>query len=279
MKHVYKWMILASLLLVLGVSQFLFAFSHEHTILDNLMKQHVKNGLMDYRSLQQNAAELNRYLEELASVSQSEYTSWNRNQKLAFLINAYNAYTMQSIIQAYPVRSIRRIPNVWDQQTHVIAGVQMSLDQLEHGIMRGQRDQLQGIPGWMRDSFNEPRIHMALNCASKGCPPFPPGAFKPYVLDRQLHIQSQQFVNSSEHVQLDPRSGVVRISELLKWFGEDFIPVYANRGVITRSNRTEQAILNFIYRYISHPQKKAYLQNATYQVQYKAYDWSLNDIY
>ena len=117
-----------------------------------------ERGLVNYAGLQANRQQLDRFNQSLGAVTPETYSSWNEAEKIAFLINAYNAFTLQSIIDQDSIKdSIRDIPGVWNKRTFALAGEQKTLDNIEHDILR--------------KDFNEPRLHVALVCAAISCPP------------------------------------------------------------------------------------------------------------
>ena len=113
--------------------------------------------MVNYQELQANRQKLDQFNQSLARVNPETYKSWSDQEKLAFLLNAYNSLTLQSIIDQNPLKkSIRNIPGVWKRRKFKIAGMEKTLDNIEHDIIR--------------KDFNEPRIHMALVCAAMSCP-------------------------------------------------------------------------------------------------------------
>ncbi|MCP4040708.1 MAG: DUF547 domain-containing protein, partial [Gammaproteobacteria bacterium] len=170
-----KALLLISILLspACGLEQDTYAtvpFNHQHTLFDRILTAYVKGGLVNYKALKSDQDALDRYLESLAVVTQKQIEGWSRQQKLAFWINAYNAFTIKVILehypiarsiladplQRYPANGIRQIPGVWKGLKWQAAGRAYSLDHMEHVIMRQE--------------IVEPRIHFVLVCASLGCP-------------------------------------------------------------------------------------------------------------
>jgi hypothetical protein len=228
----------------------------------NLLQTYVSpSGLVDYTALQANPDPLQAVVAELGAVSLATYEGWSEADKIAFLINAYNAITLQSIVDQAPLKpSIRDIPGVWTAQRHPVLGQALTLDNLEHDLLRKQ--------------FSEPRVHAALVCAAISCPPLRQEPFTGDRLDQQLNDQAQRWLDSPQGLSLDRDQNRVAISSIFKWFGEDWQTQYAAPDQFTGSPK-ERAVLNFIGNYVS-PSDRAYLAEGNYRLDYLDYDWSLN---
>jgi len=219
------------------------------------------DGLVDYVALQANPEPLNEYVAMLGAVSPSIYEIWNDQEKIAFLINAYNAITLQSIIAQDPLRdSIRDIFGVWNFNKHTVMGQAMTLDTLEHEILR--------------KDFQEPRIHAALVCAAISCPPLRREPYTGAELDAQLTNQVEQWLSGPHGLKIDRTQNQVSISAIFDWFGEDWQPQYGIDNAFT-GNEKERAVLNFISNYVS-AEEQDYLRQGNYKLNYLNYDWSLN---
>lgn len=186
-----------------------------HQLWDQLVKAHVKpNGLVDYKGFIREKPKLERYL-KLLSEHAPDRSKWTKNEQLAYWINVYNAYTVKLIVDFYPTKSIRdlgpriKIPlikDVWHYKFFKIAGVEMSLDEVEHGILRKE--------------FDEPRIHFAINCASISCPALLNEAFVAERLEAQLSKVAVSFINDPTRNKLSVQ--VVQLSSIFSWFKGDF---------------------------------------------------------
>ncbi len=229
---------------------------------NNVLQTHVSDrGLVNYQQLQANRQELDRFNQSFAMVSPETYNSWSEQEKLAFLINAYNSFTLQSIIDQNPLKkSIRDISGVWKRRKFAIAGREKTLDNIEHDIIRKE--------------FNEPRIHMALVCAAMSCPILRNEAYTAEELDAQLDDQTRKFITSSQGFKIDRDQNIVYLSSIFKWFGKDWIANYKIENKFTGSKK-EKAVLNFISQYLN-PQDLQYLEQGKYKISYLKYDWSLN---
>jgi len=202
----------------------------DYTPWDRLLQTYVNDrGRVNYaRWQQESASELGQWL---ASVSHTDLQCLERDAAIAFLLNLYNALTIQQVLQRYPIDSIRPkilgIPNwlaflrFFNRKFYTLNEQPLSLNGIEHDILRSQ--------------FAEPRIHFALVCASVGCPWLRPGAYWPDQLEQQLDGDVRQFVHNPEKVRYDAEAGVLYCSKIFKWYAEDFlkeaysIAAYINR--------------------------------------------------
>jgi len=185
-----------------------------HESLSRLLQKHVSTaGFVSYSGFRADSMALNAYLGSLSKCLPS--ATWSRQERLAFWINAYNAFTIKLIIDHYPVKSIKDIGSklaipfvnsAWDAKFFSIGGVQMSLNEIEHSILRKQ--------------FDEPRIHFAIVCASISCPRLLNSAYTASDLENQLHQQTLAFIQDStkNHLSLNR----LELSSIFKWFKSDF---------------------------------------------------------
>jgi hypothetical protein len=221
--------------------------SHEKW--DGLVQQHVReNGFVDYKGFIRDSIQLKGYLEVLEG-SHPNDKFWSREERLAYWINAYNAYTVKLIVDHYPVGSIKEIKNgipfvntVWDIKFIHIEERTYDLNNIEHGILRAK--------------YDEPRIHFAVNCASVSCPNLRNEAYTAEQLDRQLDDQARDFLSDPTKNIIEP--GRVRLSKIFRWYKGDF----TERG----------SLIDFLNRYAPveiQPDAK---------VDYLDYNWSLNDL-
>lgn len=235
-------------------------FSYENY--GKILQTHVNaQGLVDYPGLQANPQPLKDVVAQIGAVAPNTYAAWSDTDKIAFLINAYNAITLESIINQKPLKnSIKDIFGVWNFAKHTVAGDTKTLDDIEHNTLR--------------KTFNEPRIHAALVCAAISCPPL---RQEPYVgakLNQQLDDQVRQWLSNERGLRIDRAQNQVAISSIFKWFGEDWQKSYGTADQFA-GKPTERAALNFISRYVS-PEDQAYLVQGGYKLKYLNYDWSLN---
>ncbi len=220
----------------------------DHSTLDELLKAHVaQDGWVDYQGLKQHATKLDSYLQAVAN---APFDSMGRNQKLALLINAYNAFTLRLILDYYPVRSIKNIPGGkrWDDVRWQVGSHTWSLSQIENEQIRPK--------------FKEPRIHFALVCAAVGCPNLRNEAYQADRIDHQLEAQSRSVHSHGRWFQFEPDQGVVRLTRLYLWYGGDFRQVAGS-------------VLGFAARH-SPDLKRALDTGNNPRIEWLPYDWSLN---
>lgn len=229
------------------------AFDHTHAAFDRVLKQHVHDGLVSYAALKSAPGDLDGYLVQLATVAGSEFAGWPVKERLAFLINLYNAATLKLIIGNYPLQSIRSIgwlPGAaWKQEGVSLFGRKISLDEVEHGLIR--------------KDYRDARVHFALVCAAKGCPPLRNEAFVAGRLETQLDDQGRVFLAQSEKNRIEAATGTVWLSPIFKWFAGDFA---AEAGTV----------LTFATPFFP-PEAQRTLAAGALKVRFTDYDWSLND--
>lgn len=221
-------------------------FSVVHQPWTDLLQKHVDaKGFVSYKGFLEDSLKLNDYLNVLSATPPTD--EWTRAEKLAFWINAYNAFTVKLIINHYPVSSIKDIKkgipfvnSVWDIKFFEIGGMRMSLNEIEHSILRKE--------------FEEPRIHFSIVCASMSCPKLRNEAFTAEKLEQQLQAQAVDFINDSTKNEIEMEE--IRISSIFKWFSGDF----TNNGTV------QEFIRPF--------SQQDFVSSA--KVKYLPYDWNLN---
>lgn len=254
------------------------SFDHSYATYNSLLNRYVKNARVNYEGFINSRAEFETFLRALGSVDKDVFESWTEEQRLAFWINAYNAFTIKAIIDHYPIKrsftlvgifyapsdSILQIKGVWTKLQFRALGNMVTLDEIEHQILRKK--------------FNEPRIHMAINCASISCPDLRNEAYTPEKLEEQLADASINFVNNPDKgVYVNEQSGKVKLSKIFKWFGDDFINNYGSKKLFNNYSLKENAVLNFTSEYIESEEVKEYLMNNKLKIGYLGYDWHLNE--
>ncbi len=236
------------LLLIALVAPVFAGFDHTHARFTEVLKKHVKGDAFDYASLQKYPENLETYLVELSEVTRAELDGWGEDQKKAFLINTYNAWTLSIIVHNYPVKSIKDIASPWKEKRVTILDGVFSLDQIENEMLR-------------RD-FGDPRIHFGINCASIGCPALRAEAFQASKLDSQLDEQARKFLADTSKNRVDAKGGVLYLSSIFDWFKGDFV-------------KKSGSVKKFIAPFLGESDRKAVLSGKL-KVRYTDYDWSLN---
>jgi hypothetical protein len=185
-------------------------------------------------------------------------------QRLAFLINAYNAWTVELILTKYPdLESIKDLGSVfqspWKKKFFRLLGQERSLDDVEHGMIRA--------PG----AFDDPRIHVGVVCASIGCPMLRPEAFTPEKLDAQLDDGMRRFLGDASRNRFDAASGRLRVSKIFDWYGKDFEQGHKGYDSLKATFARHAAQL------AATPDAQAKLRSGDYRLDFLDYDWKLND--
>ncbi|MEO0336933.1 MAG: DUF547 domain-containing protein, partial [Pseudomonadota bacterium] len=191
-------------------------FDHSHKLFTEVLGNFVivsgAKSTVNYKGLKKSPSQLNSYLGQLSAVSKKDYAKFSKEQKMAFLINAYNGFTLKLIIDNYPVKSIKDIGGLfsspWKKEFFKLLGGDMYLDKIEHKILRKK--------------FKEPRIHFAVNCASIGCPALRGEAFTADRLNVQLEEQAKIFLRDSSRNSIKKSKKEIHLSKIFDWFDGDF---------------------------------------------------------
>jgi hypothetical protein len=234
-------------------------FDHSHKAWDSLVKKNVvlleggKASQVRYGAMAQDRAALKEYLDRLSKVSRAEFERWTRAQQMAYLINAYNAHTVEKVLTRYPdLRSIRDFGkifgNPFKDRFFELFGKPFSLDDIEHENLRK--------PG------GEPRVHYALNCASVSCPMLREEAYSADRLERQLEEQAVRFLGDRSRNRF--AGGKLEVSRIFDWYGEDFEPRPAYFARYARLLADD-------------PQAQQLIAEGKAPLRFLDYDWSLND--
>jgi hypothetical protein len=198
-------------------------------------------------------------------------TLQERKQKLAFWINIYNTAVIHGVIELGLEKSVREVSGFFDRVMYEIGNFHFSLNQMEHGILRGNRRHPYGLlkPFRRRDPRMEfaiipfdSRIHFALVCGARSCPPI--GFYEADQIDFQLQLASESFINSSQ-VKILPQEETVVISKIFKWYKTDF-------------GGSDSALIDLLLNFLDEGEKKAFLQQQRdkVRIRYQPYDWNLN---
>lgn len=220
-----------------------------HKTWDTLLQKHVKNGRVSYKAFAEDVKQLDSYLGTLEKV---DISTFSREHKLAFWINAYNAFTVKLILNHYPVKSIREIDRPWKQRIWKAAGEILSLNDIEYKKLRKE--------------LKEPRIHFAIVCASIGCPNLQSFAFSGDRVNNQLDQVARQFFGYHKHffIEEDGPDVTIYISQIFNWFGNDF-------------GKDKNERIAFILSYLEAPVAKKIKKAFSVEMKYLSYDWNLNE--
>lgn len=221
---------------LLGTSSYGQNFDYKNY--GQFLKKYVSvDGKVNYENISKGKPELATIIKQFEKNSPKK--KWSRNEKLAYWINAYNMYTIQLIINNYPLKSIKDIESPWDKEFISIENKNISLGHIEHKILR---------------KMNEPRIHFAINCASFSCPNLKNYPFEPEKLDNQLQVVAKSFINDKTKNIISANE--IKISAIFDWFGDDF--------------KTNGSLIDYLNKYSSTKINK----NA--KINFLEYNWNLN---
>ncbi|MGY5354688.1 DUF547 domain-containing protein [Wenyingzhuangia sp. IMCC45467] len=229
------------LLFILFIS---FTSFSQSTLWNQLLQKHVdQKGWVNYDGFKNDSIKLNQYLSYLANTQPDDH--WSHNKQKAFWINAYNAYTIKLILNHYPLKSILEIKkddkNAWEIPFVKIGSKTYTLNDVEHKILRKK--------------YNDPRIHVGVNCASISCPQLSNIAFTEKNIDSLLTTQMKSFINDSDRNNISLNK--IELSQIFNWFKDDFTQ---QTDLITFINQYSNITIN---------------NGAT--IDYKEYNWNLNN--
>ncbi|MDQ2780679.1 MAG: DUF547 domain-containing protein [Pseudomonadota bacterium] len=263
------------LLLMFGLPSFASAqnaaaFDVTHDAWTRLLKQHVKlidggkTSRVDYAGLAADASALKAYTASLSAVSPAAFAAFDKPQRMAFLINAYNAFTVELVLTAYPkLNSIKDLGSLfqspWKKSFVPLLGKTMSLDEIEHDNLRA------------RGRYDDPRIHFAVNCASIGCPMLREEAYVASRLDSQLDEQVRRFLSDASRNRYDPSIDKLRVSKIFDWYGDDFRQ--GHRGIVSLPAFFAAHADDLADK----PAGRQRVRSQQVPVEFMDYDWALND--
>jgi Protein of unknown function, DUF547 len=252
-------------------------FDHSHAAWTALLKKNIvvvdagRTSQTRYAGFAQDRAQLKAYLDSLSKVTESEFSGWSKPQRMAFLLNAYNAFTVEKILTRYPdIKSIwdfgRVFGNPFKDRYFTLLGREGNLDGIEHEMLRKK-----GV-------YDEPRVHFAVNCASIGCPMLREEAYVAERLDAQLEEQAVRFLSDRSRNRYNAKTGALEVSKIFDWFKEDWTSGY--RGFEGRQSPI-QSREQYFARYAklladgAEPQKR--VEEGKASLGFLEYDWTLND--
>jgi len=243
------------------------AYDPQHAIWSKLLGSRVKQGVVDYVGFKSDSVELARYVDQIGEVTKSEYEAWPREAQMAYLINAYNAFTVKLVADFYPVESIRDIgekvggnlfnkkSKQWKVSEYLVGGKKVvframgkpvTLDEIEHENLRAK--------------FKDPRVHFTLVCGAVSCPFLRSEAYVASKLEAQLEAQGKDFLADPFRNRYDDKKEILFVSKIFDWFNGDF--------------KAHGDLLTFLKKYLP-AETLAKVKEKT-PIEYLDYDWSLN---
>ncbi|RDV13709.1 DUF547 domain-containing protein [Pontibacter diazotrophicus] len=212
-----------------------------YTALSQLLQKHVVEGQVNYRSLQKDKGELQRLVQQIARYNVKGASAAERK---AFYMNAYNVLVLQQVLSHYPLKSVMDVPGFFDKQQFNVAGERLTLNELEKQKLLAP--------------YRDARVHFALVCAARSCPPLLNKAYTPAQVEAQLEDQAKRTLQSSTFIKVQDSSKKVLVSEIFKWYEQDFM-------------QEAPSIAAYINRYRQNNLPPGY------RLAYYTYNWDLND--
>jgi hypothetical protein len=246
------------------------ALDQDHAAWTALLRKHVvplrggQASQVRYAGFKADRAALLAYRESLSAVGEAAFKAFGKPQQMAFLINAYNAFTVELVLTRYPgLESIKDLGSVfnspWKPKWIPLLGGRVSLDDIEHGMLRE------------RGRFDDPRVHFAVNCASIGCPALREEAFVAERLSGQLDEQALRFISDRNRNRFDTAAGRLEVSKIFEWYGDDF--KLGHRGIAS--------LAAFLSRYadsLADAQvDRERVRGGSAAIRFLPYEWKLND--
>ncbi len=259
--------LLTALLLFVAALANAQGFDHGYLAWDSLVKKHVKwlpdnkQSRVDYAGFAKERAELKKVLDAMSAVPKAEFDGWTKDQRMAFLINAYNAFTVEVILTKYPdIKSIKELGSFnrgpWKNEFFTLLGEKHHLDWIEHEELRPK--------------YGDPRVHAAVNCASIGCPALRNEAFTAARLDAQLEDGMMRFLGDRTRNRV--AEGKLQVNAIFKWFKEDFEK--GQKGF----SKVEDVFAKYATQLSDKPEEQAAVKAKSLPITHLDYDWSLNAI-
>ncbi len=237
-----------------------FAGGFDYSVFNKLLQQYVNDSGVNYSLLVKEKNTLDGYARILGKISPETHPEQfpGRNDKLAYWINAYNTFILKEIVDHYPVGSIKDINligvTVWLNK-NLIGGKKISFKSLEDD--------------YIRERFNDPRIHFAINCASISCPPLKNRVYLPETLEEQLEQSTKDFIDNKDNFRVDEKEKKIFLSAIFDWYESDFL------NWLKREKKMENPhILDYIRKYSEQPVKSEWYG---YDISVNDYNWDLNE--
>jgi hypothetical protein len=267
---VKKWLMVAAAMLAFGATAALAQFDHAHKGWDELLKKHVKYSAdgnaskVSYAGFARDRAALKAVLDGYSKVSKADFDKWPKAQQQAFLINAYNAFTVELILTKYPdLKSIRDLGSFvskpWSKKFFTLFGQESYLDYIEHEVLRKE-----GV-------YDDPRVHVAVVCASIGCPMLRNEAFTAANLEASLEDGMKRFLSDRSRNRLNAQSKKLEVSKIFDWYGKDFEKGHKGYASV------KDTMARYADQLADKPEDRALVRDKKADVTFLDYDWSLND--
>ncbi|MBA6340299.1 DUF547 domain-containing protein [Colwellia sp. MB02u-10] len=232
-----------------------------------LLTQHVSpindghSSQVNYAGMKTDHVKLTAYLTALGKIDKQTFEQWPAPKQLSFLINAYNAWTVELILTAYPdIKSIKDLGSFfsspWSKKFIPLLGETRSLDNIEHELIRGD------------NKYGDPRIHFAVNCASIGCPALREEAYSADKLEQQLSEQTIRFLTDKSRNRFT--EDAMELSAIFKWYGDDFTQGFRGSHSLSAFVLLYREALNLT------PAQQAGLKSEDMATNFLNYDWALN---
>ena len=270
MRSVIIAVVLAACTMVTPIAQDSLGDSARRRTFDQLLDLYVRGGDVYYRALKSDRAKLDGYLNLVAGASVDKLS---REEQIAFWLNAYDALVLRTVVDhypiqgrsaAYPAQSIRQIPGAFERLPHRVAGRNLTLDQIEQTVLT---------------DFHDPRLYFAIGRGAIGGGRLRSEAFTPARLEEQLAEVAAECVSRAQCVQVDRESGKVGASAIFSWREKEFAAKYADAAPTAFASRSpiERAVIAFVVPKLLTTEKE-FLAKNTFEVVYKPFDWTLNDL-
>lgn len=262
---------LALAIVAIALSLPALALDHSHKAWEALLAKHVRYlpggnaSQVAYAGFMKDRAALKRVLDEYERVTHAEFDGWSKAEQQAFLINAYNAFTIEKILRRYPdIESIRDygtlFGNPWKDRFFKLFGEPAHLDLIEHDILRRE------------GAYDEPRVHVAVVCASVGCPMLRNEAFVAARLEAQLEDAMRRFLSDRSRNRYNPQSGRLEVSRIFDWYGKDFEQGHSGYDSL------KTVFARHADQLADSADDRARIRAGAYRLDFLSYDWALNDV-
>jgi Protein of unknown function, DUF547 len=243
-----------------------------HRPLDEILDLNVRDGLVYYRALESSRGKLDRYASSL-NVPAATYEAWSREAKMAFWLNAYNTFVLQTVVSRYPIRgksgdypesSIMQISGAFESARHRAAGRSVTLEEIEKTIL---------------PEFKEPRLFLALGRGAIGSGRLRSEAYTAARLAGQLDAVQEEFVREENMIRIDRIAETISVTPILSWRSDYFIAAYDTgaTGPMAPRSPIERALIAFVAPHLL-PLEKEFVQQNRFRVTFHQFDWRLNDL-